>query len=181
MIIEGLADISQITFVKLPWDGVRQQQKEFAFVDFETEADAKEALEKHEEVGHHHKTLHSAGQMADCDRKSEIRPSSSYPPTHPCETRPTLVAEVVEVEVVDEASPEEAGVAVDSLPPLVLPGALAPLVRETSPPDRAKRRTLLPPPPPPRRTRSCLWHCASSREGLRFSGLDMVQRFPNCE
>ena len=34
----------------MPYDHTKQQQKEFAYVDFQTEADAQEALKNHEEV-----------------------------------------------------------------------------------------------------------------------------------
>ena len=34
----------------MPYDQIKKQQKEFAYVDFQTEADAQEALKNHEEV-----------------------------------------------------------------------------------------------------------------------------------
>lgn len=34
----------------MPYDPFKKQQKEFAYVDFETEAHAQEALQNHEEV-----------------------------------------------------------------------------------------------------------------------------------
>lgn len=34
----------------MPYDFARKQQKEFAYIDFQTEADAQEALKNHEEV-----------------------------------------------------------------------------------------------------------------------------------
>lgn len=70
----------QITNIKLPYDGVKKQQREFAYVDFETEADAQEALKNHEDVS---LVCRGLAQKADCQkiRDTTITIVISNPPS----------------------------------------------------------------------------------------------------
>lgn len=52
--------------MKLPYDTLKKQQKEFAYVDFATEADCQEALKNHEEVSC--LSLHIARAEADSQK-----------------------------------------------------------------------------------------------------------------
>jgi len=52
----------QITYVKIPYDHLKRQHKEFAYIDFATEEDAQDALKNHEEVSY---SVRRVGTQAD--------------------------------------------------------------------------------------------------------------------